>query len=71
MQEQNLTMKFEFQVKKLDTSGVTNKINKEAVTVEKILTPKEYSLGRDMINQDQLLKTIEAALSEVKMNNVF
>jgi hypothetical protein len=71
MQEQNLTMKFEFQVKKLDTSGVTNKINKEAVTVEKILTPKEYSLGRDMINQDQLLKTIEAVLAEVKMNNVF
>lgn len=71
MQDQNLAMKFDFQVKKLDTSSVTTKINKESVTVEKSLSPKEYSLGRDMINQDQLLKTIESVLAEVKMNNVF
>jgi hypothetical protein len=71
MQEENLQLKFDFQVKKLDTSSVTTKINKESVSIDKTLTPKEYSLGRDMINQDQLLKKIEDVLSEVKMKNVF
>jgi len=71
MQEDFLTMKFDFQVKKLDTSSVTTKINKETVSVEKTLSPKDYSLGKDMINQDQLLKQIESAMSEVKMKNVF
>lgn len=71
MESDALTMKFEFQVKRLDTSSVTNKINKETLSIEKTLSPKEYSLGRDMINQDTLLKNIEAVLSEVKMKNVF
>lgn len=70
MNDQNLVMKYDFQVKKLDTSSVTTKINKESVTHEKHLTPKEYSLGRDMINQDQLLKSIESVISDVKMKNV-
>jgi hypothetical protein len=71
MDEENLSLKFDFQVKKLDTSAVTTKINKASVSIEKILTPREYSLGRDMINQDQLLKAVEAVLSEVKMKAVF
>ena len=71
MDQENLCMKFDFQVKKIDTSSVTTKINKEAVKVEITLSPKEYSLGRDMINQDQILKCLESALTEVKMKNVF
>lgn len=71
MKEENLLLRFDFQVKRLDTSSVTTKVNKESVSIEKDLLPKEYSLGRDMINQDQLLKTVEAVLSEVKMKSVF
>jgi hypothetical protein len=71
MKEENLLLRFDFQVKRLDTSSVTTKVNKESVSIEKELQPKEYSLGRDMINQDQLLKTVEAVLSEVKMKSVF
>lgn len=71
MQEENLVLKFDFQVKKLDTSSITTKINKESVSLERSLIPKEYSLGRDMINQDQLLKTVESVISEVKMKAVF
>ena len=71
MADENLLMKFDFQVKRLDTSSVTTKINKDSVTVEKTLFPKEYSLGRDMINQDALLKTVDAVLSEVKLKSVF
>ena len=71
MQEQNLALKFDFQVKKLDTASVTTKINKESLSIERILTPKEYSLGKDMINQDQLLKAVEGVLAEVKLKNVF
>lgn len=71
MDGDQLAMKYDFQVKRLDTSSVTTRINKESVSVEKKLSPKEYSLGRDMINQDQLLKSIEQVLSEVKMKAVF
>lgn len=71
MDGDNLHMKFDFQVKKLDHSTVTTKINKESAAFEKVLGPKEYSLGKDMINQDVLLKNVEAVLSEVKMKAVF
>src|SRR5690606_12302177 len=71
MKEETLNMKFDFQVKRLDTSSVTTKINKESVSVIKELAPKDYSLGRDMINQDKILKAIEEVISEVKMKAVF
>ncbi len=71
MQEENLVLRFDFQVRKLDTSSITTKINKESVSIERSLLPKEYSLGRDMINQDHLLKTVEAVISEVKLKAVF
>ena len=71
MQEENLQMEYDFQVKKLDTSGVTNKINKVAVKIRKDLTPREFSLGKDLINQDVLLKSIESVISEVKLKSVF
>lgn len=71
MEDETLHMRFEFQVKRLDTSSVTTKINKENLTIEKSLFPKEYSLGRDMINQDQLLKTVETVLKDVKLKAVF
>lgn len=66
-----LVLIFDFQVKKLDTSSVTTKINKESTSIERRLSAKEYSLGRDMINQDQLLKVLEGVLSEVKLKAVF
>lgn len=71
MDGDNLHMKFDFQVKKLDHSSVTTKINKESASFEKVLSPKEYSLGKDMINQDVLLKNVEAVLSDVKIKAVF
>lgn len=66
-----LNLSFEFQVKKLDTSGVANSIKKETARIRKSLPPKEYSLGRDMINQDALLKMFEGVIGEVKIKNAF
>lgn len=71
MAEDNLKMDFDFQVRKLDTASVTTKVNKASVKLQRVLTPKEFSLGRDMINQDQLLKSLESVLSEVKLKSVF
>jgi hypothetical protein len=71
MQGDVLAINFAFQVKKLDTASVTTKVTKETLKVKRELTAKEYSLGRDMINQDQLLKSIESVLSEVKLKSVF
>lgn len=71
MKGKQLEMNFDFKVKKLDTSSVSNKMNKESVKIKRELSPKEYSLGQDMINQDQLLKVLESVLDEVKLNNIF
>lgn len=71
MEKENLCLYFEFQVKKIDASSVTTKISKENVSIQKVLTPKEYSLGKEMINQDLILKALDSALSEIKMKNVF
>lgn len=71
MDGEALTLSFEFQVKKLDTSGVTNSIKKETARIKRTLGPKEYSLGRDMINQDTLLKVFEGVIGEVKIKNAF
>lgn len=70
-QGENLQMDYEFQVRKLDTASVTTKVNKESVKMQKILAPKEYSLGKEMINQDTLLKSIESVLAEVKLKSVY
>lgn len=71
MEQETLKLVFDFQVKKLDTSDVVNKIVKNSVRLEKTLTPKEYSLGRDMIHQDNLLKVLEGLIGEVKLKAVF
>ncbi len=71
MDGETLNLSFEFQVRKLDTSGVTNSIKKETAKIKKSLAPKEYSLGRDMINQDALLKIFESVIGEVKIKNAF
>ncbi len=71
MEGETLHMTFEFAVKKLDTSGVTNSIKKETAKIKRSLQPKEYSLGRDMINQDSLLKVFESVIGEVKIKNQF
>lgn len=71
MQGENLQMDYDFVVRKLDTEGVVNKINKVSMKFQRLLTPREFSLGKDMINQDVLLKSIEAAIAEVKLKSVF
>lgn len=71
MKEDQLVLDFDFMVKKLETGIVASKINKASVKVKKELTPKEYSLGLNMINQDRLLKALEESIAEVKMNSVF
>ena len=69
--QDTLMLNFEFQVKKLDTSSITTKVSKEVVKIQKTLTPKEYSLGKEMINQDGILKSLEEVLREVKIKSVF
>ena len=71
MQNENLQMDYDFQVRKLDTAGVITKIEKTGVKISKTLSPKEFSLGRDLINQDTLLKSIESVINEVKLKSVF
>ncbi|MBY0517264.1 MAG: hypothetical protein K2P81_10160, partial [Bacteriovoracaceae bacterium] len=70
MNESNLNLEYLFKVKKLDTASVTTKVAKDEKKVMKTLTSKEYLMGRDMINQDGILKSIQSALDEVKMKGL-
>lgn len=64
--EQDLILDFTFNLKKLDLTGISNKLVKEVKTISKTLTPKEYLMGKNFLDQDKLLKSLEAVLSEVK-----
>ncbi len=64
---ENLVMDFEFEVKKLDHSSITTKLGKEKVKNSQVLTPKQYSFGKGMINQDGILKTFQTVLDQVKL----
>jgi hypothetical protein len=69
--EGNLEMNYDFVIRKLDTESATTKISKSNVKIQKTLGPKDFSAGRGLINQDFLLKSIESALSEVRLKNIF
>jgi hypothetical protein len=71
MDGDNLAMNYVFQVKKLDHAQVTTKVTKAEVKLARSLTPREFSFGKGMINQDSLLKSIEGVIAEVKLKSVF
>ena len=64
---EDLVMDFEFDVKKLDHSSITTKLGKEKVKASQRLTPRQYSFGKGMINQDGILKAFQTVLDEVKL----
>lgn len=71
MDGNDLFMSFNFQVKKLDTTGISTKVNKESVVIEKKLAPRQYSLGKEYLNQDEIQKCVEEILGQVKLKAIF
>jgi hypothetical protein len=66
-----LKLDFLFQVRKLDTSSITTKVNKASVRLTHTLQAKEYTLSQDLINQDFLIKFFETVFSEIKLQGVY
>jgi hypothetical protein len=66
MDGDQLVLEFLFNVKVIDTKSITTALAKEQRVTERTLAPKEYQLGKDMPNQDGLLKALNSALNEVK-----
>lgn len=71
MDGETLLIKFNFSIKKLDTSATLNKVVKEEIAIEKSLSPKEYSFGKNLLNQDNILKLLAETLDEIKLRNIF
>lgn len=65
-----LQMEFLFKVKTLDTQSVTTKVAKDEKLITKLLAPREYLLGRDMLNQDGVLRAIDEVLNSVRMKGL-
>jgi hypothetical protein len=65
-----LQLKYTFKVKTLDTASVTTKVAKDEKVFLQELTSKQYSLGRDMPNQDGILKALDEVLNQVKMKGL-
>jgi hypothetical protein len=63
---EKLVLDFLFNVKVINTQSVTTALAKEQRQTRRELAPREYLLGKDMPNQDGLLKALQGALDEVK-----
>lgn len=70
-EEEKLILDFTFSLKKLDLTGITNKLVKEIKVISKTLSPKEYLMGKTYLDQDKLLKAFELILNEVKVKGLF
>ena len=69
--DENLLFDFNFDLKKLDMSGIKTKLTKENKLIQKELAPKEYLMGKTHLDQDKLLKFFESVFSEVKHKEMF
>ena len=70
LEGEQLKLHFLFKVKTLDTASVTTKVAKDEKSMQKLLNPREYTMGRDMLNQDGVLKAINEVLDGVKMRGL-
>lgn len=70
MQGENLALDFLFNVKTIDTKSVTTALAKDTRKFEKLLTPREYTFGKDMPNQDGILMALESVLAQVKSKGI-
>ena len=66
MNGENLEMDFLFNVKTIDTKSITTALAKETRQFKKSLTPREYTFGKGMPNQDGIMKALDSILVEVK-----
>ncbi len=68
MEGEDLQMDFLFNTRKMNLAlPISAPPEKEVKEISKALTPKQYLMGRDMPNQDALLKVLEEAVAHVKM----
>ncbi len=68
-ESEDLIFKFLMQVKKIDMTSPVTSFKKEKIAINKRLHLKEYSLGKDYLNQDNLLKVFEIVFTEAKVKN--
>lgn len=61
-----LHLDFCFNTKTIDKESVTTAIAKDKREFERVLNPREYSLGPDMVNQDGIMRALDGVLAEVK-----
>jgi hypothetical protein len=62
----SLFLDFAFIGKTMDLGAVTTKFKTEEKKFSTALTTKEYLFGKDLINQDKMLKAIEEVIVQVK-----
>lgn len=66
MNGENMEMSFLFNVKTIDTKSITTALAKETREFKRVLSPRDYSFGKDMPNQDGIMKALDSVLLEVK-----
>ena len=66
LQGDQLHLAFCFNTKTIDKDSITTALAKDKREFERVLGPREYSLGKDMPNQEGLMKVLDGVLAEVK-----
>jgi sporulation-control protein spo0M len=68
IEETNLILKYQFNLKNLDYSGEGVALKKKKQVIEQSLKQKEYLFFGDAPNQDGIIQSIQNALDKVKSN---
>ena len=66
MDGDNLNVSYNFEVEKINYAEGDAKLQKEKKVFETTLTPKDYLIYGDSVNQDGIMKSISVVLDEVK-----
>ncbi len=69
--EKNLELNYVFNVKKIDFTASTNTLKSDVKKIPVIMTPKQYQLYGDSLNQEEILKSIDTVLEQVKVKSFF
>lgn len=71
LEEKDLHLKFSFKINKIDYNDPKLKMKKVKFDQDLVLTPKEYVMFRDDLDQDKVIKVLEAVIDEAKKQKAF
>ncbi len=71
VKDKNLELNYVFNLKKIDFNASTNTLKNEIKEIPILMEPKQYQFYGESLNQEEILKSIEGVLEQVKVKSFF